>query len=204
MTAGRHNFKRKLWLGGLGVVCGVALYAASSGCQNDNATSDANANAIHGEMFPGDGDERAVDRFVKVQSASAARADATLNDNHFDSGGELNSLGRAKLDLMMKDDEASLPMVVYVDVRRADSRQGAAAAAERCQDSARRYLADHGMADDRVEFRTGPNFGYRHPARDGLRGLRRLEGEDSSSSDMNNDKPAEMSETSSLLRGSNK
>ena len=129
-------------------------------------------------MFPGDGDERAVDRFVKVQSASAARADATLNDHHFDRGGELNSLGRAKLDLMMKDDEASLPMVVYVDVRRADARQGAAVAAERCQDSARRYLADHGMADDRVEFRTGPNFGYRHPARDGLRGLQKLEGGD--------------------------
>ena len=198
MKAGTYNIKRRVRLAAIGIICGAALYAVATGCQRDNA------NAIHGEMFPGDGDERAVDRFVRVQSASAARADATLNDNHFDRGGELNSLGRAKLDLMLKDDEASLPMVVYIDVRHPDNGQRAAAVADRCQDSARRYLADHGLADDRVEFRTGPNFGYRHPARDGLRGLRRLQGEDTAASEADNEMPAEMPDASSLLKGSNK
>ena len=213
MKTGTHHIKRRLWLAGIGVACGAALYAAATGCQNDNATASANANGngnggravIHGDVFPADGEERAVDRFVRVQSASAARADATLTDHHFDRGGELNSLGRSKLDLMLKDDESSLPVVVYVDVHRPDGGQGGAGAgAERCRDAARRYLADKGLADDRVDFRTGPNVNYRHPARDGLRGLRKFESDEATPSENGNDKPAEMPDVSSMLKASNK
>src|SRR5678815_1601636 len=106
MMATDHNTNRAGKLATLAGVCGAVL-AAAAGCQNDGK------NPIHGEMFPPDEQVRPVDRAIDVQSAAAARSDATLNKYHFDRGGELNSLGRSKIDLMLKDDEASLPVVVY-------------------------------------------------------------------------------------------
>ena len=154
----------------------AAVLGAAAGCQNDNGNAD-----IHGTSFPKDGEPRAIDRFVQAQSAAAARADATLSNAHFDHDGGLNSLGRAKLDHMLRDDEASWPLVVYLDVR--DPGAGGAGiargpAADRCEDASRRYLADRGLKDAAVEFRSGPNLGYTHPARDGVRGLARLNGDD--------------------------
>jgi hypothetical protein len=130
-----------------------------------------------------------------VQSAAAARSDATLNNYHFDRGGALNSLGRAKLDLMLKDDEASLPMVVYVDIREQGDRP--ASDVSRYEESARHYLADRGLRDERVEFRSGPNLSYTRPARDGLRGLKRLEGVEQSGAS-EGDTPPSMTDLSSL------
>ena len=155
--------RRALWAAAWG-----AVLATAAGCQNDGSR------AIHGELFPADEQVRPVDRAIDVQSAAAARSDATLNKYHFDRAGELNSLGRSKLDLMLKDDEASLPMVVYVDIRENGDHQRSDVS--RYEASARRYLADRGLLDDRVEFHTGPNLESTRPARDGLRGLKRLEG----------------------------
>jgi hypothetical protein len=155
--------KRILRLALSGVAVG-AVVGLAKGCKSGPD------HAIHGEMFPADSDVRPVDRMVEVQSAAAARSDATLNAAHFDRGAALNSLGRAKLDLMLRDDDESLPMVVYLDVRDA----GGATDAHR--DAVRHYLADRGVADAQLEFRTGPNLEYTRPARDGLRGLKKLDG----------------------------
>jgi hypothetical protein len=161
---------------------GAAALLALAGCQNDNTARDS-----RGEAFPADGDERAVDRFVNVQSAAAARTDATLNAYHFDRGHELNSLGRQKLDLMTRDDDA-LPLVVYLDLPRA------AGSADAHEEAVRVYLADRGLADAKVDVRTGPNLEHSRPAKDGLRGLKRLEEEAGN--------PGDPSSTSDTMSGS--
>ncbi len=154
---------RILRLALLGAAGGAALGMAA-GCRNKADR------AIHGELFPPDEQVRPVDRMVEVQSASAARRDATLNALHFDRGAALNSLGRAKLDLMLRDDDESLPLVVYLDVR---DRGGVT---EDHRDAVRRYLADRGVAEAQLDLRTGPNLDYTRPARDGLRGLQKIDG----------------------------
>jgi hypothetical protein len=144
----------------------------TSGCQRDR---DAGA---YGHRFPADDEVRPVDRFVHVQSASAARADATLNDAHFDGRGALNSLGRQKLDYMLRDDDAAAPLVVYLDVRDGGAAQATPSAepSDLHRESVRVFLADRGLTDAQMELRAGPNLAYSHPARDGLRGLKHLEG----------------------------
>jgi hypothetical protein len=159
-------------------VAGGAVVGLAHGCRSNPD------NAIHGEMFPGDNEVRPVDRMVEVQAAAAARTDSTLNAYHFDRGAALNSLGRAKLDMMLRDDDETLPLVVYLDVR----SPGGASDAHR--DSVRHYLADRGVADAQLEFRTGPNLDHTRPARDGLRGLKKLEGPADDATAESSDKPA--------------
>src|SRR5687768_13454112 len=67
---------------------------AGAGCNNKH---DAAQNAI----FKPDGEER-VSAFTDVQAANGARNDAMLYAHHFD-GGQLNSLGRAKVLLILDD-----------------------------------------------------------------------------------------------------
>ena len=155
------------------VLAAAGIFSAA-GCQRDGQR----AQVIHGETFQPDGAPRPVDRFVHVQSAAAARADATLNSAHFDGAADLNSLGRAKLDLMLRDDNAAVPFVVYIDLPRDRAAAGPAGAANpgAAREVVRAYLADHGVADDALELRTGPNLAYSHPAKDGLRGLKNLAG----------------------------
>ena len=150
------------------LLAAAAVFSAA-GCQRDRHRPQV----IHGETFPSDGAPRPVDRFIHVQSAAAARADATLNGAHFDGAADLNSLGRAKLDLMLRDDNAASPFVVYLDL----PRDRAAADPDALRDAVRAYLADHGVPDDALEIRTGPNLAYSHPAKDGLRGLKKLAGD---------------------------
>ena len=155
----------------------AALLAAASaaGCQGDRGAGPREPRAARGDRFPAGDQVRPVDRFAGVQSAAAARADATLNADHFDGRADLNSLGRRKLDLMLHDDAAP-PVVVYVDL----SRAAAAARAEGREApspdahhaAVRAYLADRGLGAGQVDLRDGPNVGYSHSARDGLRGLR--------------------------------
>ena len=155
--------KRNLMLAAFGAAGGLVI-GLLAGCQSGSGR------AIHGEIFPPDEQVRPVDRMLEAQSASAARRDGTLNTYHFDRGGALNSLGREKLDLMLRDDDEAVPLVVYLDVR---DRAGGLAPYE---DAVRRYLTDRGIGDGQVDFRTGPNLDYTRPARDGLRGLQKLDG----------------------------
>ena len=168
MKAKTKRIIRLALLGG----AGGAVLGLAAGC-GGGAADQAN----HGEMFPPDEEVRPVDRMVEVQSAAAARADATLNAYHFDRGAALNSLGKAKLDLMLRDDDESLPLVVYLDVR------GGSGASDAHRDAVRHYLADRGVGEVQLELRDGPNLEHTRPARNGLRGLRKIEGDDSPSTD---------------------
>lgn len=170
MTTPSNNPRRNR-LPILGTLALSLVLVLTSGCQRDR-----DAGAAYGDRFPADDQVRPVDRFIHVQSASAARADATLNDAHFDGRGALNSLGRQKLDFMLRDDDAAAPLVVYLDLRDGVAAQAVPAEpTDAHRESVRVFLADRGLTDAQMEFRAGPNLAYSHPARDGLRGLKKLE-----------------------------
>jgi hypothetical protein len=157
----------------LAALAALAVLGAAGCRQNGDAPRDDAGVTHHGEKFPADGEVRPIDRFIRAQSAAAARTDSALFAHHFDAAGDLNSLGRRKLDLMLEDDAAP-PLVVYLDL----ARPGAdPAPADRCGDAVRAYLADRGLGGLQLEVRTGHNPADTHPARDGLRGLRALQNE---------------------------
>lgn len=88
------------------LLAATAMTAALAvGCNNK---TDDGINAI----FKDDGDER-VSRFVDVQASNGARNDAMLYRHHF-TGGQLNSLGRSKVLLMLDDAEAAQNVVVHL------------------------------------------------------------------------------------------
>jgi hypothetical protein len=80
---------------------GAAMLAIGAGAGCNNNKNEAAQNAI----FKPQGDER-VSAFADVQAGNGARNDAMLYAHHFD-GGQLNSLGRAKVLLMLDDDATS-------------------------------------------------------------------------------------------------
>lgn len=179
MNTDNQNPSSRLAL--VAVIAALGL-CATAGCGNDRGHE---GGAIHGERFLADGAPRPVHRFADVQSATGARADGTLYACHFDGQAGLNSLGRRKLDLMLKGDAAA-PLVVYLDVPRsvaddsststAAPQAGAAAnTGDPRAESVRLYLADRGLRGAQVELRDGPNLRSSQPARDGLRGLKRLQ-----------------------------
>src|SRR3954447_6246490 len=87
------------------VLAGLGL-SSFAGCQTDNSSVT--------DFFPPDDAPRATQQFATVQAASGARSDATLQPLHFD-GEHLNSLGEAKLDLLLKDDDTVEPVVLYMN-----------------------------------------------------------------------------------------
>jgi hypothetical protein len=119
----------------------------------------------HGEMFRADEQDSAVNRIADAQSARGARADATLYPTHFD-GTSLNALGMAKLDLMLKDDEA-LPLHIWMDVPRGDVDLRMA--------SVTTYLKDRGLAPDQITFALGNNPGDDHSASASLSDLKNMD-----------------------------
>ena len=181
----------------------AALLAAATvaGCRSnhDASATDTHApdrSARHGEQFARDTDPRPVDAFVSVQSANGARSDATLTVDHFDARGALNSLGRHKLDAMLRADEPA-PLLVCLDLSRAApaarAAGGAPVPADAYRQSVRAYLADHGMNDSQVDLRNGPNAARTHPARDGIRGLKEIRGENAAAQPTNETNPHALS-----------
>ena len=73
-THNPHHSAARLALAAALGAAGLLGITAAAGCQHGSATDRAE---IHGDVFPADGEPRAVDRFVQVQSAAAARTDAT-------------------------------------------------------------------------------------------------------------------------------
>jgi hypothetical protein len=179
-----------LTLARLALIGAGALLAAATvaGCQRDGGAAGHpdTGSARHGEQFPRDTDTRPLDRFVAVQTANGARADATLTVDHFDGHGTLNSLGRRKLDLMLQADEP-LPLVVCLDLSRAAAGARAAGAAPLPADvyrqSVRAYLADRGVDESQVELRHGPNAARTHMARGDIRSLNEMRGNDKGPAD---------------------
>src|SRR5204863_9049296 len=103
-----------------------------------------------------------------VQNASGAREDATLQAYHFDKG-SLNSLGRAKLALMLDDDAANNPITIYLNVPASDEFKSAR------QDAVVAYLKDQGLEESQIAFKAGTNPEMHHLASEGLTRMAKTE-----------------------------
>jgi hypothetical protein len=146
------------------------------GCQRrpaDQASGGSGAvdELRHGDRFPREDEPRQIHRVFDAQAAAGARADATLHACHFDTGGtptSLNSLGEEKLELMLLAD-ASLPMVVYLDVAKDETYASR-------EQAVRVYLKDRGLTDAQVTLVQGQNKHNTSPAAARLQAAAALEG----------------------------
>jgi hypothetical protein len=90
------------------------------------------------------------------QTQAGAKSDATLHPVHFDAG-VLDSLGTAKLDLMVADSHRAGPLVVYLDIPddsyKTDRQQAVV-----------QYLASCGVPSSKLQIESGPNPDNFHPA----------------------------------------
>jgi hypothetical protein len=98
--------------------------------------------------------ENAADRDSRqaadMQAARGARADGMLRAVHFD-GSNLNSLGQQRIQLMMRDNESSLPLVVYVNLPAEDSLATAR------REAVESHLKELGLKADQFRVEAGPN-----------------------------------------------
>jgi hypothetical protein len=136
----------------------AAALLLAAGCQQ--------AEIVHSEEFAPDDQPKMIDRIMQTQYARGARSDATLYAVHFD-GSNLNPLGMAKLDLMLRDDSA-FPLAVWMSVpddEKAQSRRMSVAT----------YLKDHGVPPEQVTFGQGANPQTLHPAAEGLKDLDKMD-----------------------------
>src|SRR5688500_16824057 len=98
----------------------AAAVLVSTGCANRDQDKAANAQfkkkhestAANDGFFNPQGEER-VTAFTNVQASNGARNDAMLYAHHF-TAGQLNSLGRSKVLLMLEDCESCEPSTVYM------------------------------------------------------------------------------------------
>ena len=84
----------------------ATLVALALGCDANKKDNGINA------LFVGNGEDR-VSRFSDAQAANGARADAMLYPHHF-TAGQLNSLGRSKVLLMIEDADSTESVVVHL------------------------------------------------------------------------------------------
>src|SRR5437016_2051540 len=127
----------------------VALMLA--GCHHDTTAQQDRADAFANEPAIHPAQQLAV-----AQAATGARADGTLRPAHFD-GGRLNSLGRQKLALMAQDEDASGPVVVYLDLP-------VTAPAPQARQAVLDYLKSQGLAEAQIRVQDGPNPAAMSPA----------------------------------------
>ena len=139
----------------LGLSFGLVAVSLLGGCHQKRD------GRVSGSDFRPEGEPRAIHRFAEAQTAAGARTDATLRAYDFDCG-DLNSLGQQKLDLMLKDDDACSPLVVYLDV-------APGATYDPRQESVRVYLKDRGLLDTQIKLVAGPNTNNLGPTAPALR-----------------------------------
>jgi hypothetical protein len=139
----------------------IMTAAAMTGCHHDTEPPQNRA-----DVFATEPAVHPSQQFVIAQAAAGARQDATLRAMHFD-GSRLNSLGREKLDLMIRDEDVTTPLVVYLDLP-----DGAQAA------DARKSVVDFarslGLPEGQVRFESGPNPALTSPAGQSSEQLHRL------------------------------
>jgi hypothetical protein len=119
--------------------------------------------AVSGEMegrpadeFLGVDEESAVTRLANEQVAAGARTDLTLRPYHFD-GGDLNSLGKEKLDfIFVNGDNKSGEKAVYIDAAAGDDAAGQKLAQAR-HDAVKDYLLSMGLAENSFRLESGYN-----------------------------------------------
>ncbi|HMO25713.1 MAG TPA: hypothetical protein PKB10_05540 [Tepidisphaeraceae bacterium] len=135
----------------------VAL-VITSGCRNHKNIE----HAAQIGAFKGDDEGRAIQDYARVQAANGARDDAMLRDHHF-AGTRLNSLGRAKIDLMLADLEDSadpIELFLHLD-EQADNTPAR-------REAVVAYLNSRGATGDAVNIRSGANPAHWHSASRGL------------------------------------
>jgi hypothetical protein len=140
----------------LAILAAVAT-VSSGGCKEAH---------VREAFFP-DLNESQTRRVLAVQTSRGARMDATLYPMHFD-GSALNSLGQAKLDLMMEDSAGTGPITVYLggaDDPVAQQRRGAV----------EQYLAASGLQPEQYATIAGANPHATHPASESLSRLTKTE-----------------------------
>jgi len=130
------------------LIAAAAVTGITSGCQQETSTS-SSIHRAHGEVFRPDDEPRAVDNVMFAQAAAGARADSTLYGCHFDTHG-LNSLGRAKLALMLRDEQPIDPLVVYLDIP-------SYMPAEPAHTSVNDFLKSRGLTETQIELVDGAN-----------------------------------------------
>ena len=136
----------------------LAAGAAAAGCQNKPKT----AHRVDPEFLPNQSSE-AIWNFANAQSAAGAQRDPSLYSIHFDEGGNLNSLGRDKLALMMAGGDTHRPAMLYIAAGGGDANMMSA----RCA-SVEAWLKDAGMAENAIALKDGANPMAGSPAVSGL------------------------------------
>jgi hypothetical protein len=142
---------------------------AAAGCTYSERDLDP---TLEGFFTEDTADPRKPNQFNEVQAASGARNDSMLHWQHFD-GPRLNSLGEQKLTLMLADDDAPQPLVVYIDI---DGKEQNIAAPR--QESVTLFLKDRGLRDEQIRVVFGDNPAARSPAAQHLSRQERAESGD--------------------------
>jgi len=138
----------------------LATGLAAGGCQENQSADD--------QFLPEESPTRASRQIAEAQAASGARADGNLRPTHFE-GATLNSLGRAKLDLMLRDAEAAPPVLVYLDLQANDPlAQGRRGAVEA-------WLLEVGLKAQQYKVEAGPNPTGFHMAAQSMAGLVKMQ-----------------------------
>jgi hypothetical protein len=140
------------------VAMNVAVLAAllATGCQGEH--TDPNYE------FPDAGKMRSYQQMANVQRSAGARADGNLYAYHF-TDDSLNSLGRAKVDAMIRNDESVRPVTIYMATA-ADQTVNM-----RRIESVTAYLKDNGLTESQMRFETGANAATYHAAAPDLANL---------------------------------
>lgn len=153
------------------MICGasVLMLWSVSGCQSkDKCCATTQEAKVDGAEFYGANETTATQKFLNAQAASGARADSTFNAIHFD-GGKLNSLGTAKIDAMLADDDTAEPVVFYLNTEEADPAKAAK------QDSILAYCKTRGMTESQIQFKLGPNPATYSPSVDLINSLKKTD-----------------------------
>lgn len=143
---------------GLAVVAAAAaaVTLSSGGCKEAH---------VREAFFP-ELHESRTNQALAAQTTRGARVDATLYPIHFD-GAALNSLGQAKLDLMLEDGAGTGPITVYLGVPELGMDQRRAAVEQ--------YLNSTGLQPEQVALVNGPNPLVSHLASDSISRMQKTE-----------------------------
>jgi hypothetical protein len=139
----------------ISLIAAAAVSGITTGCQQES-TTELSIHRQHGERFRPEDEPRAVDNVMFAQAAAGAREDSTLYGSHFDSHG-LNSLGRAKLALMLRSEEPIDPLIVYLDLP-------AEMPPEPAHSTVADFLKSRGLTDSQIKLVDGANPDTIHPA----------------------------------------
>jgi hypothetical protein len=142
---------------GAAIAVAFLIVAAVAGCER-TPMDDTGSELLRTEAEP-----RATSRILLAQTVTGAGEDAMLYPHHFD-GVELNSLGMAKLRLMLEDAEFLAEPEIFV----VDGRPEQLAAVQR-------FLGEWGVAFQDTSLIAGPNPDTRRPAAVGLGEMQKFE-----------------------------